>query len=378
MRLKGKLVVTNEDLKKAIEKLEDRKIEIEHISKIGEGAWHNVYKMKCHTEEDLVLRVRKKKAYGQFQIFKEIDLITEYESSKVYYKQANQCSFNICPSFFDYYIDESLVFTVESYMGEGKTLPTLSHSEAFSIGKKLGEALKSMHDINPDIKGFGDIIWSGNQLEGEVQQESKDIWQADNEYYLSILNSLSTSDLTFNREEVGDMIFNLIENRRKKQQKIALVNQDVTPENIILNLDKVSLIDPFPKLDFDLKYAGYFVFCYKFLLPAYSNTTRYQKHAYDQYSKKLSRIADGFITGYTHNNENLYKHIVDEYILWTLLEAYEHFEILNENEVDSKTLQQMGDKKMIKSRLLLCLNELENNSLDYGCSLTKTNLSENH
>ncbi|MFJ7973532.1 hypothetical protein [Psychrobacillus sp. NPDC096389] len=370
--------MTNEDLKKAIEKLKDRKIEIEYISKIGEGAWHNVYKMKCHTEEDLVLRIRKKKAYGQFQVFKEIDLITEYESSKVYYKQANQCSFNICPSFFDYYIDESLVFTVESYMGEGKTLPTLSHSQAFSIGKKLGETFKFMQDINPDIKGFGDIIWSGNQLEGEVQQAANDFWQADNDYYLSILNSLSTSDLTFNRDKVGDMIFNLIENRRKKQQKIALVNQDVTPENIILNLDKVSLIDPFPKLDFDLKYAGYFVFCYKFLLPAYSNTTRYQKHAYDQYSKKLSRIADGFINGYILNNENLYKRIVDEYILWTLLEAYEHFEILNENEVDSKTLQQMGDKKMIKSRLLLCLKELENNSLDYGCSLTKTNLSENH
>lgn len=370
--------MTNEDFKKAIEKLKDRKIEIEHVSKIGEGAWHNVFKMKCHTEEDLVLRIRKKKAYGQFQVFKEIDLITEYEASKIYYKQANQCSFNICPSFFDYYIDESLVFTVESYMGVGKTLPTLSHSEAFSIGKKLGETFKSMHDINPDIKGFGDIIWNGNQLEGEVQQEAKDIWQVDNDYYLSILNSLSTSDLIFNREKVGDMIFNLIENRRKKQQKIALVNQDVTPENIILNLEKVSLIDPFPKLDFDLKYAGYFVFCYKFLLPAYSNTTRYQKHAYNQYSKKLSRIADGFINGYILNNENLYKRIVDEYILWTLLEAYEHFEILNENEVDSKTLQQMGDKKMIKSRLLLCLNELENNSLDYGRSLTKTNLSENH
>ena len=43
----------------------------------------------------------------------------------------------------------------------------------------------------------------------------------------------------------------------------------------------------------------------------------------------------------------------DEYILWTLLETHEHYETLNKSELDPKTLQQMGDKDMIKNRLTL-------------------------
>ncbi|WP_225985999.1 hypothetical protein [Psychrobacillus glaciei] len=337
---------------------------MEHISKIGEGSWHNVYRIESNIEEDLVLRIRKKKAYGQLQAYKEIDLITEYESSKVYYNQANQCSFPICPSFFDYFQEESLVFTVESFMGKGKILQYLSDSEAFKIGEVLGEFFKVMHRKDPEIQGFGNIIWNGKNLEGKKQQEVNYIWQNENDFYLSILNSLTTSDLTFNREKVVNKLLNLIENRRENQQKISLVNQDVTPENIILNLDNVSIIDPFPKLDFDLKYAGYFVFCYKFLLPAYSNAPRYRKHAYNKNSNILSRIADGFMKGYISDNVNLYKCLLDEYILWTLLEAHEHYEILNESELNPKTLQQMGDKDMIMNRLTLCLNELENLSLD--------------
>ncbi|WP_391115824.1 hypothetical protein [Psychrobacillus sp. L3] len=354
----------NDDLKNAIDKLKIENIKMEHISKIGEGAWHNVFRIERNIEEDLVLRIRKKNAYGQLQVYKEIDLITEYESSKVYYHQANQCSYPICPSFFDYFQEESLVFTVESFMGKGKTLQYLSDSEAITIGEELGKFFKIMHRKDPDIQGFGNIIWNGKKLEGKMQEEVSYIWQKDNDFYLSILNSLTTTDLTFNREKVVNKILNLIKNRRENQQKISLVNQDVTPENIILNLDNVSLIDPFPKLDFDLKYAGYFVFCYKFLLPAYSNTDRYINHDYNQNSKILSRIADGFMNGYIGDNVDLYKCLLDEYILWTLLEAHEHYEILNESDLDPKTLQQMGDKEMIKNRLTLCLIELEKLSLD--------------
>ncbi len=75
--------------------------------------------------------------------------------------------------------------------------------------------------------------------------------------YLTALNDLNT----FNKEKVIKYTKYLIDNRRKQIQKISLVNQDITPENLILNLDKISIIDPFPKLDFDLKYAAYFVFC---------------------------------------------------------------------------------------------------------------------
>lgn len=349
----------NEEIRDAILKLKMENTAKENITKIGEGAWHNVFKIERKNEEDLVLRIRKKESYGQLQEYNEIDLITEYESSKAYYHQANQSSFNICPLIFDYFYEESLVFTVESFMGEGKKLQCLGHTEGFTIGEKLGEFFKDMHKKNHEIKGFGNIIWNGKQLEGNIQQETNLIWQNDNEVYLSILNELTNTDLTFDRESVVDKVFNIINKRRKNPQKISLVNQDVTPENIIFNLDNVSLIDPFPRLDFDLKYAGYFVFCYKFLLPAYSNAARYRKHAYNQNSKVMGKIADGFMKGYIHHNKDLYYCLLEEYILWVLLETHEHYETLNVSELNPKTLQQMGDKEMIKNRLSFCLRELE-------------------
>jgi len=330
--------VINDEIKNTISKLNIGDMEAKHITKIGEGAWHNVYKMNRRDEEDLVIRIRKKVSYGQVQKYNEIDLTTEYESSKVYYQQANQSSFKICPRFFDYYFDESLIFTVESFMGESKKLQSLNHLEAFAIGETLGDFFKDMHKITPSIKGYGDIIWNGKQLEGSIQQETNHIWQNDNDFYLTVLPALAASDLIFDRGRVIDKITHIINNRRKSPQKISLVNQDVTPENIIFNLEKTALIDPFPRLDFDLKYAGYFVFCYKFLLPAYSNTARYERHSYDKYSKIMSIIADGFIEGYINNEKTLHKRLLEEYILWVLLETYEHYETLNEGELDSKTL----------------------------------------
>lgn len=349
----------NEEERDAILKSNIENSAKDHIMKIGEGAWHNVYKIERKHEGELVLRIRKKESYGQLQEYNEIDLITEYESSKAYYHQANQTSFHICPLFFDYILDESLVFTVESFMGIGKKLQDLSHSESHVIGGKLGRFFKRMHEKIPEIKGFGNIIWNGKRLEGNIQQETNLIWQHDNDIYLSILNELTNSDLKFDRKRVVDKVVNIIDKRRKSPQTISLVNQDVTPENIIFDLENVSLIDPFPRLDFDLKYAGYFVFCYKFLLPAYSNAPRYRKHAYDQNSKIMSRIADGFIKGYIDNNEKLQHRLLEEYVLWVLVETHEHYETLNESELNAKTLQQMGDKEMIKNRLSLCLKELE-------------------
>ncbi|MBD7943369.1 hypothetical protein D0S48_09020 [Psychrobacillus sp. AK 1817] len=347
-----------------IGKFKNENIKMEGITELGEGAWHKVYRVERKNEDDLVLRVRKKIAYGEIQAFKDIDLITEYESAKAYYLQANQCMDSISPSFYEYYMDDSLVFNIESYMGGEKTFKSLELSEAFEVGEKIGNFLKIMHGKNPDLNGYGNLEWNGERLEGELQQEVSQIWQMDNDFYIRILNKLKDTNLSYNRDKVGNMILKLIEDRRKCPQKISLVNQDVTPENLIFNIDNLSIIDPYPRLDFDMKYAGFFVFCYNFLLPAYSNTDRYKKHSYNQYSNILTRIAEGFIEGYIEGNDYFYKNLLDEYILWILLEAYEHYEVLNEDVLNSKVRQQMGDEEMIKNRLALCLKELENAASD--------------
>jgi hypothetical protein len=334
------------------------------ISKIGEGAWHDVYKIERTGEEDLVLRIKKKTAYGEQQDFNQLELMTEYESSKAYYKQANQCSFKICPTYFDYYLEDKRVFTVESYMGKGVKLETLRPSVAFTYGEELGIFFKVMHRKTPDMKGTGSLFWNGTHLEGREQQKTDQAWKKDNDFYKSILEKMSAAQFDFQTPKVFDRISHLIENRRKNPQKIALVNQDITPENIIFNNNRVFIIDPYPKLDFDLKYAGYFVFCYKFLLPAYSSAPRYKHHSYDKKHHILIQIADGFISGYIGTgDEHSAKRLMEEYILWTLLEAFEHYEVLSENEVSNKILQQMGDKETIYVRLKLCFKELESQCL---------------
>jgi len=347
-----------DDIKNAIKKLKIEDIEMKGISKIGEGAWHSVYRIERIVEEDIVIRIKKKKAYGQLQEFKELDLKNEYESSKAYYELANECSANICPSFFKYILDESMVFTVETFMGEGMRLQSLNDFEAYTLGKKLGIFFQAIHGVTPGIKGFGNLVWNGKHLEGSMQKDPAQIWQSDNDYYIDVMNKLIATDLEFDRDSIVERILTIIQKRRGNQQSISLVNQDVTPENIIFDSHNVSLIDPFPRLDFDLKYAGYFVFCYKFLLTAYSDAPRYQKNQYNELDDVLSKIADGFIYGYIDEKEYLYQRIMDEYILWTLLETYDHHEISNKENLSYKTMLQMGNKDIINQRLKLCLEQL--------------------
>lgn len=49
----------------------------------------------------------------------------------------------------------------------------------------------------------------------------------------------------------------------------------------------------------------------------------------------------------------------DEYTLWILQEAYEHYDVLHQPHLTNKTTQQMGSREMISARLRLCLEELE-------------------
>lgn len=348
-----------EHLKAAIKILKLEDINTLQVTKIGEGAWHSVYKIQRIMEEDVVIRVKKKKAYGQLQEFDELELKSEYQSSKAYYELANQCSADICPSFFTYFIDESMVFTIESYMGEGIKLQRLNSLQAYNLGKKLGQFFRAMHAKNSGIKGFGNLVWNGKQLEGSLHHDAAQIWQSDNNHYVSVIDKLSGTDLEFNRNIVAERIVTIIKKRRVTQQTISLVNQDITPENILFKSDKVFLIDPFPRLDFSLKYAGYFVFCYKFLFKVYSNAPRYQKNQYNEIHAVLTKVADGYIYGYIGERKYLYKQIINEYILWTLLETYEHYEMLKVDNLSGKTMEQMGNKDMINQRLKVCLKHLE-------------------
>ncbi|MCU5500892.1 hypothetical protein [Bacillus wiedmannii] len=326
---------------------------------IGEGAWHEVYRMKTFSNQDFVIRIKKEKAYNQLQTYTRENLITEYESSKTYYNQANKCIWRICPTEFNYFIDEEIVFNVESFMGSSLPLHSLGYNKSLYLGQLLGEFYKGMHDMDTMLKGYGNLVWNENNIEGKETLDIQEKWEQDNAFYLKALEKLSNSELTFNRKKVELQIQNIISMRRKKIQKISLVNQDVTPENIVFHEDNVSIIDPYPRLDFDVKYAGYFYFCYKLLLPSYSNAPRYIDRGYDSSVDVLSSIAEGFVRAYAGDDHSLYKRLTDEYLLWILLEIHEHYLLLKQEDLSYKVEQQMGNEDILKQRMEMYLKELE-------------------
>ncbi|WP_290778684.1 hypothetical protein [Exiguobacterium sp. UBA5002] len=336
----------------------------EQLLKIGEGAWHSVYRVTRSEDQDLVIRLKKNEAYGELQQIDEQELTTEYESTKAYYLHANKSNQTVCPNFYQYFIEKDLVFTVETFMGSGTDLLLLDQDKAHSYGTKLGRIYHNIHNYKTSIAGFGELHWNGKTLQGSDLRNEDELWLEENEHVLTTLNMLIHSSLCFDKEKVGKHIHALLENRRTQVQNISLVNQDVTPENLILTDEHIAIIDPFPRLDFDLKYAAYFVFCYIFLLPAFSNAPRYINQAYKEKSYVLNKIADGFISGYCSNvvgdeRTTQTRRLLDEYTLWILQEAYEHFDILHQFHLTHKTTQQMGNREMITARLHLCLEELE-------------------
>ncbi|WP_257151382.1 hypothetical protein [Bacillus anthracis] len=98
--------------------------DLKELIHVGEGAWHEVYRIKTFSNQDFVIRIKKKKAYNQLQTYTRQHLLTEYESTKTYYNQANKCIWRICPTEFKYFIDEEIIFTVESFMGSSLPLVT--------------------------------------------------------------------------------------------------------------------------------------------------------------------------------------------------------------------------------------------------------------
>ncbi|PFB63011.1 hypothetical protein [Bacillus cereus] len=111
-----------------------------------------------------------------------------------------------------------------------------------------------------------------------------------------------------------------------------MVNQDVPPENTVFHQDSISVIDPNPRLDFDIKYAGY-----------------------DNSVDVLNRIAEGFVKAYAVNDHSLYKRLIDEYLFWILLEINEHYMLLKQADLSYKFEQQMRNKDILKQRMEMYL-----------------------
>jgi hypothetical protein len=270
--------------------------------RIGWGAWHDAYLATLRDGEQLVVRLRKKLIYGRHEQFDEQALREEYASVGAYYAHANKVWPGVCPAIYAYHIQPDLSDTIESYMGAAIDLASLSATAAFDYGQQLGALFRAIHAQPPPIDGFGELIWREGRLIGCQPRDLAAIWHADIARTQSQLERLLASGLSFDRSAVRSVVEAALAQRSFVAEPVALVNRDVTPENMLLRLNgAAALIDPVPLLHNPTRYASLLCFCYTFLLPALSTAPRYARHQFQRHAPPMAAIAEGYVDGYTQD-----------------------------------------------------------------------------
>src|SRR5690606_17936667 len=90
--------------------------------------------------------------------------------------------------------------------------------------------------------------------------------------------------------------------RKKSFTKPLLVNQDASPENILISGTGVCLIDPYPSIYYARGMAGNFMNLYETYFIALADTERYKKHHFAACCRQLKMMARGFMEGYSAGN----------------------------------------------------------------------------
>ncbi len=331
--------------------------------RIGSGGWHDAYKVTVPQHaHPFIVRLRKSVAYNQPQPYAEkaTEWHAEYVSTSLYYMQANRALPGICPSVFLYHVSEEITCTVETYMGERLNLGELDKTTARRMGRQIGGMMRTIHGKKSHIQGSGELAWDGANLYGAVPQRhpllARKIEQS---YQENILLALTEEGPAFDHGRVRAKL-SAAHAIRDADEPTVLINRDITPENLTVQRGgKVGIIDPYPYLGNGTRFAAWFIHCYRFLLPAYAQTDRYEKNQYQRFAPVLEDIAAGFERGYIQGDSTLGAHIAAERWLWTLEQAYDDFELLSMAELPAAKRIKHGERQVIQIRLKAALRALE-------------------
>ena len=144
---------------------------------IGEGAWHIAWKV-TKEDEELVLRIPKKVAYGKPVPFDQDALTAEYSATKWYYESVNQMVPGGAPVLFKFHVTPELTYTLESFGGKSLPLREMSLVEAVRVGRQIGVIYRKMESLTPEIEGFGRLAWTENKgLHGIINEEFQTFFQ---------------------------------------------------------------------------------------------------------------------------------------------------------------------------------------------------------
>lgn len=325
---------------------------------LGEGAWHYAWKVLKENDE-LVLRIPKTTAYGKAVPYNEEALKAEYAGTKLYYQTINKAVAGAAPTFFEFHVSSELTYTVESYGGKQIDLHSMKEETAFQKGKAIGEIHRKTEEVPHKLDGFGYLTWSKKKgLQGSITGKASEFLREESKEYLADYQTLCTARPEYEDKTVSEAIQLAVALRKKAFKKPLLVNQDASPENILIQGDRVCLIDPYPSVYYPRTMAGNFMNLYETFFIALAGTERYRKHRFAACEVNLKMIAKGFIEGYSAGNPKIVSEVRGEQLLQLLETANSHLRFLSE-DIAEETRIRYGSKEEIEERLTLFSEELK-------------------
>lgn len=325
---------------------------------IGEGAWHMAWKV-TKEDEELVLRIPKKVAYGKPVSFDQDALTAEYSATKWYYESVNQMVPGGAPAFFKFHVTPELTYTLESFGGKSLPLREMSLVEALRVGRQIGALYRKMESLTPEIEGFGRLAWTENKgLHGIINEEFQTFFQETSLNHAHNHQKLVNAYPMFQNNRVEDALQVVTTNRNRRIVSARLVNQDVSPENILWGGDSLCLIDPYPIVYEPREMAGNFMNLYETLFRMLANTPRYKKHQFEKCDDILKAIATGFLDGYSDGDLAISREVRGEQYLQLLETAYQHHCLLI-RKLTSEDIIRYGHRKEIEERLAILGDEIK-------------------
>lgn len=335
-------------LKKALQHSQSINSKVEFL---GEGSWHQSWKLTSDRHDPFVLRIPKKIAYKKEVTFDESALRAEYGGTEIYYRSVNQVVSGAAPEMFVYHVSKELTYTLESFAGNHANLHQLTKDNAHQLGKEIGQLYRKVEQVDHGLEGFGYLAWNQERgLHGQFLSDFQAFIEEECQEVVDDYNELSTKRPFFDNSDLKLAIEKISETRLTVIRKPVLTNQDASPENWLLDNGQIRLIDPLPILYFGDVMAGNFMNLYETLFVEFAHTERYEKHRFHECQETLQSIANGFIQGYCAQNPELISILRGEQLLQVLDTAVNHVRML-EKGLNEEQIIRYGTKEDVEERL---------------------------
>jgi hypothetical protein len=287
--------------------------------RLGAGAWHDAFLLMISGQR-MVARLRKRVIYGREEGFDEGVIRSDYAGVGEYYRVANERLPGICPETYAFAVKPSASGTVESYLGPTLRLGSLSDGSAYTLGQAIGRAFRKLHAGDAPYPGSGELIWTSEGGRGEDPRPLAMLVAEETVRWREGLLQLQAAGYGVDAMATVRRLEEALVRRARYASEPALVNSDITPENLIVRRGRfVGLIDPVPRIGNATRHAALFLCSYRLLLPSLHDAPRYVGREFARHTGTMARIADGYEAGYLEGGPpSLAQDLADEYWLWVL------------------------------------------------------------